>query len=134
MTSAVLDRVEWEPAPKSDKEPAIGKNQIIAMNTLKHLASSGQVTIEAWREACIGEGIIRQRFNEAKKSLVASGMVEINNLLVTVRERTNGHPLLYKGCVRSVHSVRERTANEIGNSSVPSVSDISDASNEEIDF
>jgi len=109
VTSAVLDRVDWESEPKAVKEIAMGKNQAMALNILKRLATTGPVTVEAWREACQTEGMIRQRFNEAKKSLAASGILEFNSLFVTVRERTNGHPLLYNGCVRSVQCSTDRT-------------------------
>ena len=117
VTSAVLDRKEWTPAPKTGSEPALGKNQSLALDILKRLSTTGSVTAEAWREACLSEGMIRQRFNEARNSLSDSGKIEINNLFVTVHERTNDTPL-YKGVCRSVRCSMDRTDEKANDSSV----------------
>ena len=87
VTSAVLTPTDWTPAPKVTKKKRIGKNQVLALDILRRLTESGEVKVDAWRKACLDGGMERQRFNEAKKSLVnESGIVEINNLIVTVCE------------------------------------------------
>jgi len=83
-TSAVLNRVEWEPAPKAVKEAAsLGKNQTTVLEILRRLFETGKpVSVDAWREACLTEGIIKQRFYDVKKSLIELNKVEIDNSLV----------------------------------------------------
>ena len=109
VTSAVLNRVEWIPAPMSGKEPAIGKNQAQALDILNRLATTGPVTVEAWREACQAEGLIKQRFYDAKKSLTESSRVEINNSFVQlVRNGNTVTPLLYSGVLRTVTDIADK--------------------------
>jgi hypothetical protein len=60
VTSAVLNPIDWTPAPKADKEPATGRNQAMALEILKRLASAGPVTVEAWKEACQAKRIDRR--------------------------------------------------------------------------
>jgi hypothetical protein len=60
VTSAVLNRVEWEPAPKAAKETTMGKNQATALEILRRLSVAGEpVSVEVWREACHAGGIIK---------------------------------------------------------------------------
>jgi hypothetical protein len=89
VTSAILNPVDWTPAPKATKKKPTGKNQTILLETHKRLAASGPVKFEEWRKTCIAEGTPKERFNEAKRSLVDSGMIEINHNIVTVCERTS---------------------------------------------
>ena len=95
VTSAVLNQVEWTPAPQPGKEPAMGKNQSLALRILNRLLAAGPVTVEDWREACYAEEMTRQRFNEVRKTLSESGKININNLIVTVCERTNERTVPY---------------------------------------
>ena len=67
----------------------MGKNQVHALNILSRLINTGSVTVDTWREACLTEGIIKQRFYDAKKSLTESGMVEINNSFVRLVRNGN---------------------------------------------
>ena len=109
VTSAVLDRVEWEPAPKEGKEPAIGKKQVQALDILNQLTDKGPVSVDVWSKACQTEGIIKQRFYEAKKNLTESGRVEINNSFVQpVRNGNTVTPLLYKGVLRTVTDIADK--------------------------
>jgi len=129
MTSAVLNRVEWEPAPKAGKETSgLGKNQVTALEALRGLSGVGEtVTLDAWREACQKAGIDRRRFPEVKQSLQKSGDITINNLLVSEARRPTD-PLLYSGVGSD-----GRTGN-VRNTPILDVSDVSDTSDEEIEF
>jgi hypothetical protein len=104
VTSAVLNQVNWTPAPESAVKKPVGKNQKLALDILKQLSSKNEpVTLDVWRKACSSEGLIKQRFNEVKKSLTESGKIEINNSLVTIlnlpvrNESGNGNAPYYIG-------------------------------------
>jgi hypothetical protein len=109
VTSAVLNQVEWEPAPGTSKEPAVGRNQTLALDILNRLSADGSVSVEAWREACKAEGIIKQRFYDVKKTLIESRIVEINNSFVRLVRNGNAvTPLLYKGVLRTVTDIADK--------------------------
>jgi hypothetical protein len=121
VTSAVLNQVDWELAPKSGKESAMGKNQTQALDILKQLLNAGSATLDAWQKACIESGIDRRRFPEIKNSLSKSGKIIINNPFVSLSEcPPPSAPLLYKGG----GSDGVRTSSGIGQ--IGHVSDISD--------
>ncbi|MDR1785203.1 MAG: AAA family ATPase [Spirochaetaceae bacterium] len=85
VTSAVLNAVEWTPPPDAASGKAAGKNQALALDTLRRLeaeerAARGEgakVTLDAWRDACKAAGLDRRRFSETKISLEASGEIII---------------------------------------------------------
>lgn len=89
VTSAVLDAIEYE-SPKKTRKPR-GKNQQLALGALIELHSTAQerledggftnrprIQIQHWREACIENGLKRQRFNEASKALENAGLIVID--------------------------------------------------------
>ena len=85
MTSAVLDRVDWTPAPTGSAAKGPGKNQSLALDVLQGLDRPGAwVGIREWRDACQNSGLARNRFAEVKDSLEASGGVEIMNSMVRI--------------------------------------------------
>ena len=118
VTSAVLNRIGWEPVPKAKKEPIAGKNQARALDIYRRLATGGQVTVEAWKTACFDTGMDRRRFSEIKNSLQESGEIIINNLIVSERAPPSV-PLLYNGDGSDGH---------LPNVRIEPVSDISDIS------
>ena len=88
--SAVL-----EPCDAPGKDEAIGKNQTLALGVLKEMYAnrqknleeggngheSAKVLLSEWREGC---GLGKQRFYEAKTTLVKLGLVEIQGSIVKV--------------------------------------------------
>lgn len=87
VTSCVTRKLDgYTPAPIL---PAIGANQQKALSALQDLTEEHQSNIEAsgntnearvhlddWRKRCIGQGMVRQRFNEAFKSLQQKGLIK----------------------------------------------------------
>lgn len=85
VTSAVLDRVEWEEKPDAAGSKAgRGKWQSVGMEALrseteihrrnleadKRDPAEARVSIDAWRAACLRAGMPRQRFYDVKASLL----------------------------------------------------------------
>ena len=98
ISSAVLQSVDYtEPKNQPDRIP--GKNQKMILEILKELISqheanliaSGRdpseaaVSIICWRDACIDNGVERNRFHEAKNSLHDSGFIELDGRYVRIR-------------------------------------------------
>jgi hypothetical protein len=80
ITSAVLNKVDCEPAPKSDNKTAnLGKNQAKALDILKRMVTTGQVSEEAWRGECQTAGLNRNSFWNAKKGLEKNGFVQVSD-------------------------------------------------------
>jgi hypothetical protein len=94
VTSAVLKRTEYvahdeAPRAKGGRPGGGGKHLNTVMDTLNKLysravrnvvadgrdASEAKVAAETWREACIGNGMHRNRFNESMAQLKAAGKV-----------------------------------------------------------
>jgi hypothetical protein len=98
VTSAVLDRIDWTAPEVAGKKPW-GKNQILALDILKGMVTEmGEVTLNSWRDSCIAEGIIKQRFYEVKKILEETGKIIIEKIpgqsvTVTVRGLLYSPPL-----------------------------------------
>lgn len=99
VTSAVLDPVEYEP-PARRTSSGMGKWQMVALESLQELytrnrsnreqggydPSGARITIEQWREACYEREMSRQRFNEARESLVRRNAIRIENIHVYLSE------------------------------------------------
>ncbi|MDN3518319.1 helicase RepA family protein [Aquisalimonas lutea] len=81
VTSAVLDSTDY--TPPQHGQPARGKNQRIALALLERLEAehranveadgrdpdTARVSVDAWRSACVAEGMDRRRFHQVKDSL-----------------------------------------------------------------
>ena len=88
--SAVL-----QPCQPAEQEETLGKNQTLALGVLKemyvnrrknlseggHDPESARVLLSEWREGC---GLPKQRFYEAKTSLLKLGVIEIKGSIVKV--------------------------------------------------
>ena len=120
VTSAVLNRVEWKPATKTGRAPIMGKNQVIALDILKGLDSSGPVSMEVWRKACNSDGINKQRFYDAKKSLIEAGIIEIdNNSFVRLVRNGNAVTPSKDGVLRTVTDIADKVTEN--NKTLPTV-------------
>ena len=95
VTSFVLEAADYE-TPTKTTTAGRGKNQTKALEILKNLLQrhrenlesaghdpvSARVTVDEWRKESVAAGMIRQRFNEACRSLEESGAVAIENEFV----------------------------------------------------
>jgi hypothetical protein len=95
VTSAVLDPVDYEPPPKPTKAGR-GKWQQVALVQLKHLEhghrerlerggfdpDQARVTVESWRDACLGQGMSRQTWNNARHSLSEQSLIVLDDKYV----------------------------------------------------
>jgi len=79
VTSAVLNRVDWEPVPKAGKETAMGKNQVMALDILKRMEITGKVSEKAWQGECKAAGLERNSFWYAKKGLEKIGSIQVSD-------------------------------------------------------
>jgi hypothetical protein len=95
VTSAILNLVEGEPHSKSAKAGR-GKWQQVALEQLQRLEreqrkrlerkgfnpDQARVSIETWRDACLDQGMSRQSWNNAKRSLSDREAVSCNEKFV----------------------------------------------------
>lgn len=98
VTSAILNRVEYEPEPKPTKAGR-GKWQQIALEQLQRLErehrerleqggfdpEQARVSVDVWRDACINQGMSRQSWNNTKHSLSDRGAVILEDKFVKTR-------------------------------------------------
>jgi hypothetical protein len=117
FTSAVLNTVDWTPAPEAAVKKLVGKNQALALDVLKRLeteAGKKPVLLDRWRDECKAEGITKQRFYDVRISLEKSGRVKIQDTFVLsataspVRNGTPYAPLLYSGGVTDVTAISDK--------------------------
>ncbi len=99
VTSAVLDRVEYEPRTAPSRRIG-GKWQQLAIDTLKAEAdrhcenvvasgrdqSEARVSVDAWRDACLSAGMPRQRFHQAKTALYEKSVIDLSHGFVHLSE------------------------------------------------
>lgn len=105
ITSAVLVPTDHE-EPSKPTSAGTGKNQRRALETLRdmyernraHVVASGRdagvarVMVDDWRLRCEAGGMDRRRFWEASRSLALSGLVTMENGLVTLSETSETRP------------------------------------------
>jgi hypothetical protein len=85
VTSAVLNEVDWTPAREAEPKKAMGKNQRIALDVLKHLENEarknrgeeGRVLISVWRDECGAAGMDKYRIRDSRKTLEENGLIEV---------------------------------------------------------
>lgn len=99
VTSAILDRVDYDPAPQSGSNAGRGKWQITATRLLRELIEQHRGNLEAggynpdqarvkiidWQEKCYEAGMDRRQFHKIKKSLESIGSIKIENEYVAIQ-------------------------------------------------
>lgn len=105
VTSAVLKRTDYVqpdelPKAKSGRPPGTGKHLRTAIDTLQRLRlqavrnvtqsgrdpAEARVQVESWRDACLADGMHRNRFAEAMAQLKASGRIRLDYGFVHLAE------------------------------------------------
>ena len=99
VTSAILDRVGYEPPPRTSQRRR-GKWQQVALDILKRLIQEhrdrlerggfdpdqARVKVDEWRDACHKNGMPKQRWYDIKKALKDAGLVRIDQGFVSGSE------------------------------------------------
>jgi hypothetical protein len=127
VTSAVLNQIEWAAAPEATAKKPLGKNQVIALDILKHLeagtrknqSNDGRISLDQWRNECKADGIPKQRFYDVRISLEKFGMITIQDSFVSSLSsvsdsrsgpvRSGTPPYYIRGALPDVTTVTDKT-------------------------
>jgi hypothetical protein len=116
VASAILNKVDYTPAPEAaDNKPA-GKNQAVALEILERLKKTDgdKVPVSSWSKECRDAGMTKQRFYEVRVNLERSGKIRIQDDFVFSPVTISGPgpvtvpPLLYSGGDRTVTGITDK--------------------------
>jgi hypothetical protein len=133
VNSAVLDRIGWTSPEITENKPR-GKNQTLALDVLKRIASETKgsegnngVSLEKWKETCKEVGLDRSQFWYAQKGLEKNGIIQTKDgsAFLGVGLDVGFRGVLYTPPNPSNVS---NACTPVGNSTIPTLSNVSNAS------